>query len=238
MTVLFDDRKQAGEELTNALKEYFMQTGGDNFNEQNINESSKQSMIVLAIPRGGVILGDVIASRFHCNLDMVISKKIGAPFNKELAIGAVMPGGTYFINEYYIELLNISQKYVQEEVNLQMNEIQRRLREFRGGDTYDRELEGKIVILVDDGIATGATIIAAAQWIKEDKHQCNKLIVAVPVAPGRDEILKKLDRIADKVIILYAPIEFDTVGQFYSEFDQVTDEEVKAIMKKYAKSIT
>ena len=84
-------------------------------------------MIVLAILRGGIILGDIIASRFNCNLDMVISKKIGSPNNKELAIGAVMPGGTYFINEHFIELLNVSSQYIQNEVQLQMNEIQRRL---------------------------------------------------------------------------------------------------------------
>lgn len=236
MTALFDDRIQAGEQLADALKEYFIHTE-DNSNELDI-EKIKQTLIVLAIPRGGIILGDVIASKFHCNLDMVIPKKIGAPFNKELAIGAVMPGGTYFINEYYIELLSIPQKYVQNEVQHQMNEIRRRLREFRGSDTYDSELEGKIVVLVDDGIATGATIIAAAQWIKEEKHQCKKLIIAIPVAPGRDEIMDKLNQIADKVIILHAPIDFDAVGQFYSEFDQVVDEEVKAIMKKYRKSVT
>lgn len=236
MTILFDDRKQAGEQLADALEEYFIATGEDNFEEQRNNKLNIQSLIVLAIPRGGIILGDIIASRFNCNLDMVISKKIGSPNNKELAIGAVMPGGTYFINEHFIELLNVSPQYIQNEVQLQMNEIQRRLEKFRGSDTYDRKLEGKVGILVDDGIATGATIIAAAQWIKEDKHQCKKLVVAVPVAPGRDETLGKLNQIADKIIILHAPIDFDAVGQFYNEFDQVTDEEVNAIMKKYGNS--
>lgn len=233
MPILFNDRKQAGEQLADALEEYFNETKTDNFKLQSDKGTINQSMIVLSIPRGGVILGDVIASRFNCNLDMVISKKIGAPNNKELAIGAVMPGGTYFINEYFIELLSVPPQYIQNEVQIQMKEIQRRLEEFRGSDTYDRALEGKIVILIDDGIATGATIIAAAQWIKESEQQCKKLVVAVPIAPGRDEIVDKLNQIADKVIILHAPIDFDAVGQFYSEFDQVTDEEVKAIMKKY-----
>jgi putative phosphoribosyl transferase len=90
------------------------------------------------------------------------------------------------------------------------------------------------VILVDDGIATGATIIAAAQWIKEEKHSCRKLIVAVPLAPRRDETLDKLNQIADKVIVLYTPIEFGSIGQFYREFDQISDEEVKTIMDRYS----
>jgi len=230
MTVLFNDRIHAGEELADALKEYLIQTEGD-FVELT-NTKIKQSLIVLAIPRGGIILGDVIASKFHCKLDMVISKKIGAPFNKELAIGAVMPDGFYIINKKIVDMLNISQKYVQDEVQIQEKEIERRLKEFRGSSTYENELEGKIVILVDDGIATGATIIAAARWLNEGKQKCKKLIIAVPVAPAGDETIAKINQLADKVIILYTPSEFTAVGQFYKKFDQVSDEEVKAIMKK------
>src|SRR6185437_1552967 len=96
---------------------------------------------------------------------------------------------------------------------------------------------GKIVILVDDGIATGSTIIAASQWLKEGKYSCKKLIVAVPVAPGTDETIDKLNQIADKVIILYTPAEFSAVGQFYKQFDQVTDYEVKTIMNRYKKKV-
>jgi putative phosphoribosyl transferase len=231
MSVLFQDRKQAGEELVIRLKEYLIHSERD-FKEWD-NTKIKESLIVLAIPRGGVVLGDVIASKFHCNLDIVVSKKIGAESNKEFAIGAVMPGGSYFINKHSVDMLGISQNYIQSEVEIQKKEIERRLKEFRGSTTYANELEGKIVILVDDGIATGSTIIAAAQWIKEEKHECKKLIVSVPVAPAKDETKDKLNQIADKVIILYTPIEFSAVGQFYKQFDQVSDDEVKTIMNRY-----
>jgi len=230
--MLFNDRIQAGEELANAVERYLIETI-DNFEDMEI-DNLNETFIVLAIPRGGIILGDVIASRLRCNLDMVISRKIGAPNNKELAVGAVMPGGTYFINELFVKLLDISEKYIQEEVKLQTKEIERRLQEFRGNRTYSKEMAGKTVILTDDGIATGATILAAAQWIAKDIHQYEKLIVAVPVAPGNSEILEKLNQIADKAIILHSPTEFGAVGQFYRDFEQVSDDEVKAILKKHA----
>lgn len=229
--MLFKDRMQVGEELANAVEKYLIETL-DNFENLEI-DSLDEALIVLAIPRGGIILGDIIASRLRCDLDMVISRKIGAPKNKELAIGAVMPGGTYFVNESYVKLLNISEKYIQDEVFLQTTEIERRLLEFRGNRTYSKEMAGKIIILTDDGIATGATIFAAAQWIAKDMHQHEKLIVAVPVAPGNSEILERLNQIADKIIILHSPMEFSAVGQFYRDFEQVSDEEVKLIMKKY-----
>jgi putative phosphoribosyl transferase len=231
MSMLFQDRKHAGKEIAIRLKTYLMQLEDNDLKEWD-NKKIKDSLVVLAIPRGGVVLGDIIASEFHCNLDIVVSKKIGAPFNKELAMGAVMPGGSYFINEYIVNMLDIPENYIHNEVEIQKREIERRLKEFRGKTGYD-ELSGKIVILVDDGIATGATIIAASQWIKEGKHRCKKLIVASPVAPDKDETIDKLNQIADKVIILYTPKEFSAVGQFYKQFDQVTDYEVKAIMDRY-----
>ena len=228
----FKDRIQAGEEVANAVEKYLIETV-DNFENLEI-DSLDETLIVLAIPRGGIILGDIIASRLRCNLDMVISRKIGAPNNKELAIGAVMPGGTYFLNELYVKLLNISEKYIQDEVIHQTTEIERRLLELRGNKTYSKEMAGKIVILTDDGIATGATILAAVQWIAKDIHHYEKLIVAVPVAPGNSEILEKLNQMTDKVIILHSPMEFGAVGQFYKDFEQVSDEDVKVIMKKYS----
>jgi predicted phosphoribosyltransferase len=230
--MLFYDRIQAGEELANEVEKYLIETI-DNFENMEI-DGLDENFIVLAIPRGGVILGDVIASRLRCNLDMVISRKIGAPNNKELAIGAVMPGGTYFVNELYVKLLGISEKYIQDEVNLQTTEIERRLKEFRGNRIYGKEISGKIIILTDDGIATGSTILAAAQWIAKDIPHYKKLIIAVPVAPGSSDILEKLSQIADKVIILHSPMDFGAVGQFYRHFEQVTNEEVKIIMKKYS----
>jgi putative phosphoribosyl transferase len=235
VSVLFQDRKQAGEELANKLKEYLTYSEDKDF-EKLKEWNSKESLIVVAIPRGGVVIGDIIASELHCNLDIVISRKIGAQSNKELAIGAVMPGGSYFLNQWIVDVLKISDSYIQNEVENQKKEVERRLKEFRGSTNYDDVLKGKIVILVDDGIATGSTIIAAAQWIKKEGENRNfkKLIVAVPVAPDtKSDTVDKLNQIADKVIILYSPAEFSAVGQFYKQFDQVSDKEVKTIMNKY-----
>ena len=194
-------------------------------------EKKQQSTIILAIPRGGIIIGDIIASELNAKLDVVVSRKIGAPNNPELAIGAVMPDGSYFINQEIVNMLNISQKYIQIKAHEQVREIDRRLMSYRGRKEYDNKFEDKIVVLVDDGIATGATMLASGQWIKNNQH-CKKLVIAVPVAPH--EILDDLNQVADdEVIVLHSPLSFEAVGQFYQDFSQVSDNEVKEIMKKY-----
>ena len=225
---VFKDRTEAAEELTEKIKSYLTSIG--------VSEDTEDSklLIVLAIPRGGVIIGDVVASRLRCDMDIIVSRKIGAEYNSELAIGALLPDGTYFINERIANMLNTSQIYIDKQVKMQKKEIERRLIEFRGDREYGNKLNAKIVVLVDDGIATGSTIIAAARWIKE-KHNCKRLIIAVPVAPATNDTIDKLDKIADKIIVLSITREFYAVGQFYENFDQVEDKEVKEIMKKYIK---
>jgi putative phosphoribosyl transferase len=223
-SVIFKDRIDAGKQLTKRL-----QWLKDEAQGENIEQEKKPSSVVLAIPRGGVVIGDVIASELGAKLDVVVSRKIGAPFNTELAIGAVMPDGSYFLNEV-ADRINVPQDYIDSQIEKEVNEIERRLINFRGSRDYGNELEGKMVVLVDDGIATGATILASARWIK-DKHNCKQLIIAVPVAPR--DMLEDLNRIADKVIILYTPEPFAAVGCFYQDFAQVSDDEVKDIMKKY-----
>jgi putative phosphoribosyl transferase len=136
----------------------------------------------MAIPRGGVIIGEIIANRLHANLDIIVSRKIGAPDNPELAIGAVMPDGSFFPNERIISILEVEEDYIQQQIEIQRKEIVRRLLEYRGSAEYGSKLEDKIVILVDDSIATGATILSAAQWLNK-QHQCKKINTAVPVAP-------------------------------------------------------
>jgi putative phosphoribosyl transferase len=226
MTTLFQDRKHAGEELVKILDNII------------ISNNKKEQMVVLAIPRGGIIIGDVIASYFQCNLDMVVSRKIGADFNPELAIGAVMPDNSYFINERITKLIpSPSQNYIENQLKIEKKEIDRRLIEFRGSKQYNDKLKGKDVLLVDDGIATGATIIAAARWIK-NKHDCKSLIVAVPVAPATNKAtIDDLKDVASNVIISHVVEEFYGVGQFYNRFDQVSDTDVKEIMKKYGYNI-
>ena len=224
MTTKFHDRKEAGLLLADKLKLYIKNAFS--------SEAKKESFIVMAIPRGGVILGDIVASELNVDLDIIICKKIGAENNPELAIGAVMADGSYIINEDIVNRINISLGYFSKQVELQKNEIERRLMEFRGNKEYHNKLKDKTIILIDDGIATGATILAAVKWLKE-KHFSKKLIVAVPVAPLESSILDKLNQIADKVIVIFSPYDFSAVGQFYEHFDQVSDKEVKEIMNKY-----
>ena len=217
-TVLFRDRADAAKQLAERL--YWL---------KNEIQENKSSVVIVAVPRGGVVIGNIIASQLGAKLDLVVSRKIGAPFNPELAIGAVMPDGSYFLNDV-AEMMNVSQDYIESQIEKEVKEIDRRLIEFRGNREYYNILEDKIVVLVDDGIATGATILASAKWIK-DKHNCKQLIIAVPLAPR--EILEDLNRAADKVMVLYTPEPFGAVGRFYHDFNQVSDDEVKEMMKKY-----
>jgi len=200
-------------------------------------QKASSSIVILSIPRGGVVIGDVVADKLDAKLDVVVSRKIGAPIDPEVAIGAVMPDGTYFLNDDIMQTLNVPQNYVDEQVNLQTREIERRLMSFRGSKEYDNELKGKIIVLVDDGIATGATMLSAAQWLKT-KQNCQELIIAVPVAP-RDTVdrLKQLIGNNDKVLVLYSPEPFIAVGQFYEHFGQVSDDEVKKIMIRHGYKI-
>jgi len=225
MCVLFQDREQAGHEIAKELEEILKKSQIDLSNTAN-------EVIILAIPRGGIILGNIIANHFRCNLDVVVTRKIRAEFNEEFAIGAMMPDGSYFLNEGIARLFNISQAYLKKEIDFQKKEIRRRLIEFRGDISYHDKFEKRVVVLVDDGIATGSTIIASAEWVKNNCH-CKQLVVAVPVAPARDETVKKLANIAGNVVILHMEEAFSAVGQFYRDFDQVSDETVKKIMMKY-----
>ena len=225
MSTLFEDRIDAANKLTREIDNYLK------YEQKSVTFSNKE-LIVLAIPRGGIVLANVIATHFECELDIIVSRKIRHESNEELAIGAVMPDGTFFISERILKILPISQKYLEQEIEFQRKEINRRLIEFRGTTSYADKLKNKIVILVDDGIATGATITASAKWLKKN-HAHKKLIIAVPVAPKTSETVDVLNRIADKVIVLYSPEDFSAVGQFYQRFDQVSDEEVKEIMRRY-----
>jgi predicted phosphoribosyltransferase len=186
----------------------------------------KENPIILAIPRGGVVTGDVIAKTLGLSLDIIVSRKVGAPYNPELAIGAVVHDGSFFPNSYLINSLGISQEYLDEQITEQLEEIKRRLMKFRGRKDYD--LKDRTVVLVDDGIATGATVFVALDWIK--KQNPKRIIVAIPVGP-RDTI-ERLSKMAE-VVVLYDPVDFGAVGEFYNSFDQVEDYQVAEIMNSY-----
>jgi putative phosphoribosyl transferase len=223
-SIIFQDRIDAGKRLSKKLS-WLKQ---EQLKEER--DRRQQSIAILAIPRGGVIIGDVIASELDAKLDIIVSRKIGAPDNPELAIGAVMPDGSYFLNQRLVNMLNVPQDYIKIQAHEQIKEIDRRLMAYRGSKEYDNEFERKAVVLVDDGIATGATMTASAKWIK-NKQQFKRLVIAVPVAPA--EILDDLNQVADEVIVLYTPEPFIAIGRFYQDFAQISDDEVKEIMRKY-----
>ena len=223
-SIIFQDRLDASKRLAKKL----LWLKQNQLKEER--DRRQQSIVILAIPRGGVIIGDVIASELDAKLDIIVSRKIGAPDNPELAIGAVMPDGSYFLNQRLVNMLNVPQEYIQIQAHEQIKEIDRRLMAYRGSKEYDNEFERKAVVLVDDGIATGATMTASAKWIK-NKQQCKRLVIAVPVAPA--EVLDDLNQVADEVIVLYTPEPFIAIGRFYEDFAQVSDNEVKEIMRKY-----
>ena len=218
--MVFENREDAGRRLAERIHTLLFQK------KESI---SRSSTTILAIPRGGVVTGNVIASILGLNLDIIVSRKVGAPDNPELAIGAVMHDGRFYANTDIMQILQIPDEYLKENLPIQMKEIQRRLWLFRHSQEYN--LSDKTIILVDDGIATGASIFVAIQWIKEQNPK--SLIVTVPVAP-RDAVRKLEDMIGvDQVVVLETPEPFGSVGTYYENFSQVTDDEVLIIMNKY-----
>lgn len=206
---MFKNRHEVGEKLAEKLL-------------QSISKGLFKDVIVLAVPRGGVAVARPIVEKIGCPLDIIVTRKIGAPGAKELAIGAVgETNGSVYLNKKIVEELDISEEYLQREILLQKKEIIRREKLYREDKTA-LSLEGKVVILVDDGAATGATLIAAAREVWNNNPK--KVIIALPVAPL--ETVKKLEKEADEMIVLQTPQPFFAVGQFYEEFEQVRDEEV------------
>jgi putative phosphoribosyl transferase len=205
----FTDRIEAGKKLALALKDF------------------KGAGIVLAIPRGGVIVGYVIAKELGLPLDVIIPRKIGAPGNTELAIGAMAEDGTAVLDKQLITYLRVSQDYIEEEINRQKQEIRRRLKLYRQDTAYP-EVKGMDVIVVDDGIATGSTMKAALVSLKN--RGAASVTVAVPVGPP--STIEELEKIADQVICLHTPEFFQAIGQFYSDFSQTEDKEVIELLRE------
>ncbi len=192
---IFKDRQSAGKLLAKHLKQY---VGVDN-------------MVILGIPRGGIVVAAEIAKELKLPLDIIVTRKIGHPNQPELAVGAVDLDGEVIGNVG--EVGGIVEK--------ELGELRRRESLYRQGRT-PLKLKGKTVILVDDGIATGATTLAAVNYLK--RHEAKKIILAVPVASY--EAAEKLGKQVDEAIILETPEYFQAVGQFYEYFLPVSDEEV------------
>ncbi len=183
-----------------------------------------------------MIVGDIIAKKLSCEFDIIIPRKLHAPHNEELAIGAVMEDGTTYLNDELIRELEISQEYIEKEKIEQIEEIKRRYSLYQNVERRrEYQFKDKTVILADDGAATGATIIAAARWIKKKKTPNNpksNLIIALPVAPKPTKEL--LRRESDHVEVILSPstFNFKSVGQYYQSFEPVTDEQVINIMER------
>jgi predicted phosphoribosyltransferase len=200
---LFQDRSDAGLQLAQKLKIY-----------------QSEDPIILALPRGGVPVGYEVAQILHAPLDVIVARKIGAPWNPELGVGAVAPG-VQILDSNSLDLLGITATDIEKIIQKEKQEIERRQKLYQQ-DQKLSNITGKTVILVDDGVATGVTTRAAIQAIKK----CNpsKLILAVPVGPA--DTMKALGQLVDNLICLEIPSPFYAVGAFYLTFPQVSDEEV------------
>ena len=207
----FRDRTDAGIRLANALAKY-----------------QGEDLIIYALPRGGVPLGVEIAKRLNAPLDLLITKKIGHPRNPEYAIGAITEDGDPVCNQEEVEW--VDRQWLEEETARMRLEIKRR-REKYFGDIVQHPIEGKTVIIVDDGIATGYTMFASINEIK--KRKPSKIVVAIPVTP--EDIANKLRAIVDDLVsVQIDPFYLGAVGAYYDDFSQVEDEEVIALLKSVA----
>jgi len=192
---------------------------------EEISSINKQDALVMAIPRGGVVVGHEIAKQIGCKLDIAISKKITPPDNPEFAIGAITHDGTLFQSSYWDNY--VKDPNLDDEIEKKKLEVKRRLEEYRGNSEYD--ISGKSIILVDDGIATGSTVFAILNWLK--KQNVKEIILAMPVMPA--SVYELMKKEVSSIIVLEAPEDFSAVGQFYENFDQVSDEEVTRILNNY-----
>ncbi|HWP03453.1 MAG TPA: phosphoribosyltransferase family protein [Gemmatimonadaceae bacterium] len=181
--------------------------------------------LVLAVPRGGVIVAAEVARELGGDLDVIVARKVGAPFSPELAVGAVASDGTRYIHAESARAVGVTDEYLERAIAEKMAEAKAREERYRGGRPA-LDARGRTVILVDDGLATGSTMIAAARSVR--RRDPAKVVIAVPVAPP--STVEAMRREADEVVCLAAPRSFGAVGQFYRDFGQVEDEEVQRIL--------
>lgn len=202
--MLFKNRQDAGVQLGNALLKY-----------------KSEDIVVLGIPRGGVVVAAEVARLLKAPVDVIIPRKLGAPHNPEVAVGAVTQDGTVILDEVMVHRLGLSESDILTMAEEVSREIKRRVKVYRNG-RLGLDMKGKTVIVVDDGIATGFTVQAALKSVRNSGAQ--KVVLAVPVAPA-DTISLMWEKI-DDLVCLHIPEIFYAVGQFYRDFEQVTDQEV------------
>lgn len=199
----FKNREDAGRKLSGALKAY----------------AGAKDAVVVALPRGGVVVGRAVADALKLPLDIVVPRKLGAPGQEEYAIGALVEGGEAVWNE--AERGRFKPAALEDIVHKERVEAARRMSKYRAG-LPPRDLAGKTVLLVDDGMATGYTVRAALRTVRGERP--SKVVVAVPIGPP--DAVASLKSEADEVVVLHQPLTFFAIGGFYDEFDQVDDETV------------
>ena len=209
---LFRDRRDAGDALAQGLEH---DRGAD--------------VLVLGLPRGGVPVAAQVARALGAELDVLVARKLGSPISDELAIGAVTANGGRFLNDDIIRTLDVSEGYLTSVTAAQRAEARRRELQFRGSRPAPR-IAGRTVILVDDGLATGATMRAAVRSVKQ--HKPGRLVVAVPV--GSPDACAALRREVDEVVCLHEPSYFGAVGSYYGDFRQIEDSDVQKLLEEFA----
>jgi len=208
--LMFRDREEAGRLLAAGLGEY-----------------RGQNAVVCGIPRGGMVVAREVAGELGAELDIVLAHKLRTPGHEELAMGSVAEDGRVFLHQEVVGRFGVGEVYLQQETARQLAEIKRRRELFRRARPKV-ELKGKIVIVTDDGVATGATTQAALWAVRLE--QPKKLVAALPVGP--EDTIVRLSRDVDEMLCLRTPPSFAAVGQFYRRFDQVEDEEVLRILSE------
>ncbi|MDA4134544.1 MAG: phosphoribosyltransferase family protein [Thaumarchaeota archaeon] len=206
---MFKDREEAGRLLAEALD--FLR--------------DRKDVIVLAIPRGGLVVAKEVADHLNSPLDLIVTRKLGAPGNPELAVGAVTQDGASILEPELIRRLGIPDSYLARESAEQSAEIERRMRIYRGDRSYP-VLDGRIVVIVDDGVATGST--ARAAILSAQARNAARVILALPVGPK--ETISRLAETANRVVCLSTPEPFHAIGRFYDDFGQVEEETVIRIL--------
>ena len=212
MRDLFENRRDAGRTLAAKLRQY----GG------------RSDVVVLALPRGGVPVAFEVAEALDAPLDLFLVRKLGTPGHRELAMGAIASGGIRVLNDDVVRWYGIAPAAIDAVAQEEQRELERRELAYREG-REPAVLEGRIVVLVDDGLATGSTMRAAVLAVKQ--RNPSKVIVAVPV--GAPETCRELSSDADEVVCARMPDPFSAVGQWYLNFDQTTDEEVRELLREH-----
>ncbi len=213
--MIFNNRHEAGIKISDKLLEY----------------NNNKNLVIIAIARGGVEVAFPVCTKFKLPMQITIARKIGAPLNSELAIGAVSEENDLVLNNNIIEDYDISQEYIESQAKKEQQEIKRRLKKYRPNKNLT-DLNGKIVIVIDDGVATGATMKVIIKLIK--KRKINKLIIAVPVTAS--DTMREIKKECDEFISLYVPDYFQAVGSFYQDFQQITDKQVCQLIKENEKN--